>query len=237
VNGEVGPSAGSSARMARAEARWQRQLLPFMVTMVVGLTVFFFVASLVQLYHLQQRIEHGPSLDLDRVFGSPRSDPPGLSSREAIQWQTLVALEAHALQRRYHQANVLLMARIWTRYLGFVTGMILTLVGAAFVLGRLREDATKLEGEAQNVKLGLTTASPGLVLAVLGTLLMVIAMVTQTEIAVKDSPVYLVGSEPAAPPPRLLPRAAGQPSGLDPAKELEDRLKGGSAPSAPPREK
>jgi hypothetical protein len=237
VKVEVGTSASSSAQTARTEARWQRQLLPFMVAMIVSLTVFFFVASLVQLYYLQQRIEQGPSLDLNRVFGSSPSDPPELRSRDAMQWQTLVALEAHALQRRYHQANVLLMARIWTRYLGFVTGMILTLVGAAFVLGRLREDATKLEGEAQNVKLGLTTASPGLVLAVLGTLLMLIAMVTQTEIAVKDSPVYLVGSEPAAPPPRVLPRAGGQPSGVDPGKELEDRLKGGSAPPAPPREK
>jgi hypothetical protein len=45
-------------------------------------------------------------------------------------------LEADALQRRYHQANANMLARVWTRQLGFITGMLLALVGAAFILGR-----------------------------------------------------------------------------------------------------
>ena len=51
-------------RTARGEAAWQKRLLPLMVIMLVTLTAFFFVASFVQLYYLQTRIEHAPQLDL-----------------------------------------------------------------------------------------------------------------------------------------------------------------------------
>jgi hypothetical protein len=51
----------------------------------------------------------------------------------------LSSLETNIVERRYHQANVSLMSRVWTRYLGFVTGMVLAMVGSIFILGKLRE--------------------------------------------------------------------------------------------------
>src|SRR5689334_41660 len=43
---------------------WQLKLLPLMSGMLVALTAFFFIASFVQLYYLQTRIEKGAAFDL-----------------------------------------------------------------------------------------------------------------------------------------------------------------------------
>lgn len=171
---------------------WQKKLLPFMIGMLSVLTIFFFVASFIQIYYLHSRIEQSPRLDLAPALDMLNADSPTILNATNLsnaQWKTLSLLEGHALQRRYHQANVLLMSRVWTRYLGFVTGMILALVGAAFILGKLRESDTKLESEGV-WKFSITTASPGLILALLGTLLMIMTIVTHFEIEVKDGPLY-----------------------------------------------
>src|ERR1044071_307830 len=116
---------GSEARDRRT---WQKRLLPVMVKMVIGLTGFFFGASFVQLFYLQHHLATSTGIDLKSALPAIDSNVTVDSSKlDAVRWTNLVALEQYSLQRRYHQANVLLMARVWTRYLGFVTGMICTL--------------------------------------------------------------------------------------------------------------
>jgi hypothetical protein len=191
-------------KVSRAENAWQRKLLPLMVSMLVALTAFFFVASFIQLYYLQTRIEKTPQLDLEPAMASldefekdlksgSLKDQTAFDNRiEYAKWKTLSLLEANALQRRYHQAGVLLISRIWTRYLGFVTGTILALVGAAFILGKLRETSSSLGAEGALWKVSMTSASPGLILATLGTALMFATLATNLEMQVNDGPVYLV---------------------------------------------
>ena len=58
--------------------------------------------------------------------------------------------------------------RVWTRQLGFVTGMILTIVGAVFIVGQFSSPGTEISGEGQGFKGSLETSSPGIVLTVLG---------------------------------------------------------------------
>jgi len=209
------------AKPSRAEQTWQRRLLPLMVSMLVALTAFFFVASFIQLYYLQTRIERAPQLDLSPAMASLDDFERDLKSRavkddvafdnrlDYAKWKTLSLLEANALQRRYHQAGVLLISRIWTRYLGFVTGTILALVGAAFILGKLRETSSSLGAESGLWKMSMTSASPGLILATLGTLLMLATLATNLEMQVNDGPVYLQHSSAAlqtdAPPLTLVP--------------------------------
>lgn len=222
---------------SRAEQTWQRRLLPLMVSMLVGLTAFFFVASFVQLYYLQTRIERGPQLDLTPAMTSlddfekdlrsgAVKDEVSFDTRLAYaKWRTLSILEANALQRRYHQAGVLLISRIWTRYLGFVTGTILALVGAAFILGKLRETSSNLGAEGALWKVSITSASPGLILAVLGTILMLATLGTNLELQVNDGPVYL--QQPAAPqteaPQALLPDGTQQqPSDTELLKKMKN---------------
>lgn len=174
---------------------WQYRLLPVMVAMVVGLALFFFAASMYQLYSLQNSITESPSLDLTPVLsGMDLADD--LDQAEALlkvqRWKTLALLEDHTVKQRYHQANVLLMSRVWVRYLGFVTGMILALVGAVFVLGKIRETRTDLGVEHKDVKGTLSTSSPGLVLATLGSILMITTLVTHHKVVVRDGPLYVL---------------------------------------------
>ena len=225
-----------------ADRTWQKRLLPVMVGLLVTLTAFFFVASFVQLYYLQTRIERAPRLDLgpamaslDEIAKDVRDGKVGdqlaFNNRlEYARWKTLSLLEANALQRRYHHAGVLLISRIWTRYLGFVTGTILAMVGAAFILGKLQEASSNLGAEGGLWKVSLTTASPGLVLATLGTALMLATLATSMDLQVNDGPVYLrdqPGTAASAPPPPLAREDPAQKPRSD-AEILKD-LKGQGA--------
>jgi hypothetical protein len=77
---------------------------------------------------------------------------------------------------RNQRANSTLLVSVWTRNLGFVTGMVLALVGASFIMAKLSEGTTTLDGGGGGAKVSLATSSPGIVLAVLGTALMMMAI-------------------------------------------------------------
>jgi hypothetical protein len=188
-------STTSSSRDSRGLDAWQKRLMPFMVKMIIGMTVFFFLASSIQLYYLHRHMAQSFPLDLATApaIVQPASFPQD-QTMEFTRWKTLATLEQYALQRSYNQANIFLMARIWTRYLGFVTGMICTFIGAVFILGKFEESVSDAKSEAGTWKLSLTTASPGIMLSVLGTVLMVTTMLSPGRIDLEAHPVYLGNS-------------------------------------------
>ena len=219
-------------------SKWQTKLLPFMTRMVALLTIFFFLASLGQLIYLHVNISKSPPLSISESFSQlpPASSLSAEQSIEASKLRALVLLEGHSLERQYHQANVLLMARVWTSYLGFVTGMVLALVGAAFILGKLREPISELSTALQATSINLKSASPGLLLAVLGTILMLATIITHHNIEVVDKAVYLrdstglnPGTVSAAPELSPLPKAerkeaaTGTPPVLQPLTTKTER--------------
>ena len=176
--------------------RWQQRLLPLMVWMLTGLTVFFFVSSLAQLYVLHQRVEDAPPLGTAELLHKTEC-PPDWGSEACLtlrRQDTAALLEANVVARRYHQASVVIMASVWSRYLGFVTGMTLALVGAAFILGQIETDASEVGGKGGGWEVSLKSASPGLVLAVLGVLLMIASIVTLHEFDTRDAAVYTGGA-------------------------------------------
>jgi len=182
-------------RGERQRGAWQRKLRGFMVWLMVGLGAFFFIATIVQLYSLQARIADTGGAELaqlakDGQVTSTFQTGNDTAVLELARWRILSSLEREAIGRRYIQAKILLMARVWLQYLGFVTGMILALVGAAFILGRLDELASTVGGEGAGFKVSVTTASPGLVLATLGTVLMVVTLSLKNEIRVDDTQMY-----------------------------------------------
>ena len=154
-----------------------------MQVVVTSAIVFFLLVSGWQIYYLHRRIERSPDLKFE--FS------PGDSSVEREQWRTLARLEAHSIQQRYHQANVILMSRIWTTYLGFVTGMILSIVGATFILGKLREQSSQISGETELWKVSIASSSPGLVMVVLGTILMLTTILVHHKIDVHEGSLYV----------------------------------------------
>lgn len=187
--------------------RWQQRLLPFMARMLAGLAVFFLLASLGQLIYLHQRIQVAPQLPASSILRENHC-PAGWASESCLQlrrYDTSALLEADTVARRYHQANVVLMSSVWSRYLGFVTGMILAIVGAVFILGQVETTNSELGGSGAGWTLSLRSASPGLVLCVLGVALMITTIVTLHEIHTRDVAVYVGGSaaDAGGPLPRI----------------------------------
>lgn len=179
-------------RRRTRDAIWQVRLLPFMIAIMAALTIFFFWISMNQLESLQERIERSPQLDLAPEYEEVEQGLNLNASNRLLyaQWKTLALLEENALERQYHQADVLLMSRSWIRYLGFITGMVLALLGAAFIFGKLREASSDLSLGNAAANVTVRSASPGLILAVLGTLLMLTTILTRSEIDVRNGPLY-----------------------------------------------
>jgi hypothetical protein len=85
-----------------------------------------------------------------------------------------------------------MISRTWIKYLGFITGVILAVVGAIFILGKLKDDtANVLNSGTEQFKFSLTSHSPGIVLAVLGTALIISTIFTHQNIEKTDASVYL----------------------------------------------
>jgi hypothetical protein len=218
-------SAEAAEAVSREEAlrlyRWQVRLLPLIVRIVLGVTVFFFAVSLAQIIYLHWRIELSPRVDLSeplRLLTAAQSEAIA-DRRESAALMISALLEANALERRHHQARVVLMARVWTSYLGFVTGMALALVGAAFILGRVQGTTTTVRTEIASVRAELATAAPGIVLVFLGVVLMISTLFVGYKISVEDVAVYLQSPSPrpaaptSPPPPFSLPPEPTAPSG------------------------
>ncbi len=173
---------------------WQRRLLPFMIVILTVSTLFFLVGSYIQLNNLNNRIKEGhPKIELDPALASLDKLPPDAADNTKLNfamWKTLATLEKSAMERRYYHAGVMIMARVWTRYLGFVTGMILALVGATFILGKMKETESRMVTSSELWKASVTTASPGIILALLGSILILTTMLTTYEIRVDDEKIF-----------------------------------------------
>lgn len=172
--------------------RWQNRLLPLMVGVIVITAIFFAVITIVE-FGKTQELLFSKSIQQSAVVANAAAIPPANFEQQQAQIMAnqLVALEHEALARRYNQNNLVIAMRMWTRMMGFVTGMILALIGAAFVLGKLNEDTTELSASGSGMAMSLKSASPGVLLCVLGTILMTLTIWVQAEIYTKDVPLYV----------------------------------------------
>jgi hypothetical protein len=194
------------ARRRNSETAWQNRLLPLMVGMLIGLTAFFCVSNIVQVYVLNNHIAQvsRPNLDaaLDLLQVNAETQPAERLSYATLKTQAL--LEGHAMHYRYHEASVASMGRGYLIYLGFTTGMVLAMVGATFILGKLKESQSEIATQSTLLKASITSASPGLILATLGTLLMLSTILARADVQVSDGALFL---------PRSIDSSAVSPSG------------------------
>jgi hypothetical protein len=190
--------------------------MPYVLSGVTLLALFFFVSTFIQLGRLNESIAYTPDARMESTLDAIDSRAARLPEPEAIEllrWKTMVLLEADVVRHRYAQVNATLMMRAWTRHVGFVTGMILSFIGALFILAKLSEAQTALSGEAAGAKATLATSSPGIVLAVLGTALMLVTLTVDFRYGTSDTPVYLPPLSPVAmPAPATMPDDEAPPS-------------------------
>ncbi|HYN82296.1 MAG TPA: hypothetical protein VES88_12395 [Gemmatimonadaceae bacterium] len=175
-------------------SQWQDRLRPFMQGTLGLLSAIFIIALFWQMHTVQERVLAGSQLKLDStVLAGIDCTLLGQSAFSCARWRTVAALEASVMERRYHQATAALLARLWFKALGFTTGMILCLVGAAFILGKISDTTpAQLQGEAPSAKFLLTTTSPGIILATLGVLLMVVTITSNPPTEVNDGAAYSI---------------------------------------------
>jgi hypothetical protein len=162
------------------------------------LALLFFVLSFYDGFEVRGYLKEQGSLS------AVDSLPTNLAGPEAIP-QALLRLEAQAMDHRYRQASALLMSRIWTRQLAFVTGMVLALIGAVFILGKLSEGPTDVSLGGREWRGAIASSSPGLLLAFFGVVLIGISLAVQPKIEVQDRPVYFA-------PMALMPRPNTPPT-------------------------
>lgn len=164
-----------------------------MRSVLVLMAVFFFVASLFHYQQLYRDIQQSKSTALDKLERLEQQlTPEQRGNVDYVRWKTMVALEVDITQKRYQQINATLLLRTWTRYTGFLVGMVLALVGAFFILGRLKEDQSEVSGEGGGFKLALASNSPGIILATLGTMLMSITLAVKFDFEIRNKPVYVL---------------------------------------------
>lgn len=183
----------------RALIHWQKRLLPFMISFMTVMALLFFLFSGLHIYQVTRFIQSADGLDTRAQISAEINKPTGrpISSDEVME-HSLLLLEADALDKRYHQAGGLLMSRIWSRQLAFITGMVMAFVGAAFILGKLSEDTTEVSGGAAEWKVAISSASPGIILSFFGTVVIVASLFVRASLDVSDGPAYVQALHPGA---------------------------------------
>jgi len=183
--------SNSSDAANRELLRWQRHLLPFVTWFVVALATGFFVLSVLDFIELK-KVAGSTSNAGEMVAGQIAKQPSAALTPDQVVQQSLLLLEANALDKRYSQASALLLSRTLTKQLSFLTGIVLAFLGAIFILAKLSESTTQVDGSMSQWQLKLSSASPGLILSLFGAILLVVSLVVQTNtISVLDKPVYL----------------------------------------------
>ncbi|HEY2516826.1 MAG TPA: hypothetical protein VGI39_38410 [Polyangiaceae bacterium] len=187
--------------------RWKKRTFNVVLAGLVIATAAFIVCSIYELITIRAQLTAIDGDTWQSMQGELQGAPPELRAR--------ALLETVVVRERYHQASSLLLSRAWTLQLAFLVGTMLSLVGATFVLGRFRDTGAKLEAEGGGAKVAFASSSPGLVLAVLGLIVMLVSMLSERRIDVKDAPLYLLptiipSSEAAKnlPPPPPFPTAS-----------------------------
>lgn len=177
-----------------AKNKWQNRLLPWLIIMPTLLILLFVYLATRQMEKFNVVLEEKPTSILkEDEFAEMSANLQ--DNMTYIRWITLVKMEENSYNRRYAQGGALLASRIFTKYLGFFTGMILAIVGSVFIIGKLQEQTTEIEGEVSaQIKGKLSSSSPGIIFGVLGTVLMLSTILQHNEIEVKDQPLYLTPS-------------------------------------------
>lgn len=184
---------------------WHQKIFPVVTIVILLFTITFIGVSLHQFSEISKHLNAAPKANaqsiIDKVMSVDKKklDESFDNGDYIAQWAGLFMLEATAMEKRHHQANALLASRLWIRYLSVMAGIILIAVGSIFILAKLNDSPTEIEGESESLKLKLTSASPGLILSLFGTILIVIAILNNPSIELTDGRVFMGGENTVLP--------------------------------------
>jgi hypothetical protein len=213
----VVPSPDAAALESERDLqRWQSRLVRFMTGSLIAMGVIFFAATLWLFADLTKRVQYRQS-DLVAVMNA--LPPEAMADRTYREWYVRAVLEKSALEQRFAMQSMVVQGRLWTRVMGFLTGMILCFSGSVFVLGKMREPPIQASAEGSGLKASLSTSSPGVFLAFAGALLIALSLYVPTSVESSDVAVYLPRQVEVVDPGPLAGNSASReaPSPIEPA--------------------
>jgi hypothetical protein len=182
----------------RDASKWQKSL--FLIGFVFLLFVFgtFVVTSIINISKVQDSISGAPILSDSTIIHLYRE----LGTVPIAESASFMLLENQMVKKRYHNANVILNAQIYIKFLGFITGMIISVIGALFVLGKYREYPvhTNISGSKIPVNIMLQTTSPGIILCLIGSAIMLSSIFHSPAHYVKDEAIFFKYIVPVSSP-------------------------------------
>lgn len=143
---------------------------------------------------------------LDRIVQVSQAYQSNLDFKDVLSQQTLdtavitLGLEHDGLGMRNKRGVSALYMRAYSQFLAIIAGTVLALLGAVFVLARVDSVATSNDLTWGNVRWLLTSASPGVIISITGTLLIAsVVLVSGDAIRVFDAPIYINSTAASAP--------------------------------------
>lgn len=182
-------------------------------------------AAFVYLTSSQLRMMYEVTTAIDKVLTSIKIDEVAKTDAELAAY---LELEWNVIRQRYALAQAGLLTRTWMAYLGFLAGMTLALIGAFFVVAKLREPTTDGDITMPVARVKIASASPGLILTFLGATLVAIAMPEHGAVTVETQRIFVPmrgdsNLEELKPPGETLPESDSFKRIL---KEVEEKYLG-----------
>jgi hypothetical protein len=163
--------------------KWFGMLSALVILLMIGLG-FWYLNRIVELSQAYQS-----TLDFASVLENPEPNPTIVT----------LGLEHDGLAMRNKRGVGALYMRAYSQFLAIISGTVLALLGAVFILARVDSVQTQAEGSWGNAKWLLTSASPGVITTFIGAMLIGgVVYVSRSTISVTDAPVFLnrVGASP-----------------------------------------
>lgn len=114
------------------------------------------------------------------------------------------SLEYDTLNKRHEMTSSYLATRTWLRFMASAFGAILIFIGSIFVLSKIETRVPTVftvGGEEKAQNFNLNTTSPGLILALFGSLLMLLPLMVKQNISTDDTasffakPITVIGTD------------------------------------------
>ena len=202
------------------DLRWLRRRLPPVAAMMALILLFGTI------YVLRHAFESLP----------PEATAPTSIAAVSPELGMLVGLEQMSIRNRHRQASSILIAAIWMRIVGLVTGLLLCAAGAIFILTRLTEPAFNLGSSGpltsgQMLSMSMSSSSPGLVSIAFGSMIILLTLFRDIDIGISHQPMYLAGVELQTNVSTSAPTAPKAGDGKTRGVALDRLAREGSSPS------
>lgn len=185
---KIGAGLAAAWKSEIADRRARERWLEWLVILVAVIRIAVASSSSIQLVNsrlasLDQSVER-----LQTTVTCPvNPDLPIATARMSA----LTCLEQQSVRSRYQLTALTVQSKIWTRYYAAVAGFLLIAVGAIFIIMKVRESPHELGAGAKGVSVTFKSASPGLAMTVLGTLILITSVLAPGEAKTVDSAAYV----------------------------------------------